>query len=266
MQVSSNEIMVLIAWISFIFLIAPGFLIAYITVYNKRKKKHREETTQLKQDFQHELLKLQMEVQEHTLKTIASDLHDNINQILGLAVITLSSIDIRNGAQALEKITAAEDLTRRSIREIRALSSLLHGEELISKGLLHAIGFELEWLEKSGRFQITRKEEITDLPLQPDKELIIFRIFQETLHNIIRHSQASAIIIELIYMAEILRIRIEDNGIGFNTETVMIQNTGMGLQNIRKRAAMIGGTATIISAPGNGTSVTISIPYSSQTT
>ncbi|MGO4291429.1 sensor histidine kinase [Chitinophaga sp. RAB17] len=262
MQVSSNEIMTLIGWISLIFLIAPGFLIAYISVYNRRKKKHHEETLQLKQTFQHELLKLQMEVQEQTLKTIATDLHDNINQILGLAVLTLSAVDLQDTKQASQKILATENLTRRAIREIRALSGLLHGEELIGKGLVHAIGFELEWLEKSDRFQIIRKGEMKQLPSQPDKELIIFRIFQESLHNIIRHSQASVIVVELALTNDLLTLRLEDNGIGFNAEAVVMQHSGMGLQNIRKRAAMIEGAASIVSTPGQGTSVTISIPYS----
>lgn len=252
----------MIGWITLIFLIAPGFLIAYIAVYNRRKKKHREETLQLKQTFQHELLRLQMEVREQTLKTIATDLHDNINQILGLAVLTLSAVDMEDTKQASEKILATENLTRRAIREIRALSGLLHGDELISKGLVHAIGFELEWLEKSERFQIIRKGAMNQLPSQPDKELIIFRIFQESLHNIIRHSQASIVVVEQTLANDLLTLRLGDNGIGFNVETAMTQNSGMGLQNIRKRAAMIGGATSIVSMPGEGTCVTISIPYS----
>jgi signal transduction histidine kinase len=264
MQISLKEIVFMTGWISFIFLIAPGFLIVYMTVYNRRKKKHIEETGQLKQAFQHELLKSQMEVQEQTLKTIANDLHDNISQILGLTVVTLSSVDLGDGVRAAEKIAAAEHLTRRSIREIRALSKLLHGEDLISKGLLHAIGFELEWLEKSGSYQIVRNSKVDSLPKHPDKELIVFRIFQEMLHNILRHAKASVIIIEDDYTADILTLILADNGVGFNTTAALTQSTGMGLQNMHRRVAMIGGTITIASTPGEGTRITIVVPYSTQ--
>lgn len=251
--------MPLIGWISAIFLIAPGFLIIYVVVYNKRKKRHLEEKEQLRRAFQHELLQSQMEVQEQTLKTIGNDLHDNINQLLGLVVITLSAVDVADRDNAAGKIASAESLVRRSIQEIRALSRLMHGEELIGKGLPHAIGFELDWLERSGAYQIVRRGSLEGIPPLPEKELIVFRIFQESLQNIIRHAQAAVITVEQSWSDQTLMLRLTDDGIGFDLETVMSQHAGMGLPGIFRRAALMGGVVGIVSKPGEGTSVTITL-------
>ncbi|RAJ74982.1 histidine kinase [Chitinophaga dinghuensis] len=251
--------MPLIAWVSVLFLIAPGFLLVYVSTYNNRKRRHIEEKEHLQQTFRHELLQSQMEVQEQTLKTIGNDLHDNINQLLGLVVITLSAIDLDDRKKAEGKINAVDSLVRRSIQEIRALSRLMHGEELISKGLPHAIAFELEWLEKAGRHRIIYKGNLAAMPSMPEQELIIFRIFQEALHNMIRHAQATIITVEQSYEQGQLRLSLLDNGVGFDVNTALAQKTGMGLSGIFRRAAMIGGVADITSAPGQGTAVTITL-------
>ncbi|WP_341839832.1 sensor histidine kinase [Chitinophaga caseinilytica] len=260
MQVPTNEILTLIIWVSAVFLIAPLFLIVYVSVYNARKKKHLEETERMRNAFKTELLQTQMEVQEQTLKTIGNDLHDNINQLLGLMTITLSAVDLSDKEKAAEKISAAEALARRSIREIRALSRLMHGEELVGKGLPHAISFELDWLEKSGRYQVHRKGTLNGMPKHPETELFVFRIFQETLHNIIRHAQATSVTVEQAWVDNILTLTLIDDGAGFDVEAALSNPSGMGLQNIRKRAAMIGGSAVIKSVPGKGSSVTITVP------
>ncbi len=261
MQISSKEVYILISLITIIFLTAPLFLIVYINTYNRRKKRHQEEVELLKQAFEHELLKSQMEVQEQTLKTIAYDLHDNIGQLLGLTILTLSSINMDEKERAAEKIAAAEDLTKKSAREIRALARLLHGEELVSRGLITAIAFELEWLEKGGFFQVTYHRNIETLHSHPDKETILFRLFQETLNNIIRHAQAKEILINLALENDLLSLSIADNGIGFDVAETMKMHKGLGLQNIQKRAGMIGGHAVIDSVPGAGTKITFTIPY-----
>lgn len=261
MQISSKEVFFLISLITVIFLIAPLFLIVYVNLYNRRKKKHDEETESLKRSFENELLKSQMEVQEQTLKTVAYDLHDNIGQLLGLTIITLSSINMNDPAKAMEKIAAAEDLAKRSVKEIRALSRLLDGEELISRGLIGAIAFELDWMEKSQLYKISYHSSLNTLPPKADKETIIFRLFQETLHNIIRHAKALEIIINLEFINDTLTLSIADDGIGFDFTEIKKRHKGMGLENVQKRVAMIGGTVSFDTAPGTGTRITITIPY-----
>ena len=150
----SQEVIYIVVLATVIFLIAPATLIFYVSLYNGRKKKHIEEKEQLEQLFENELIKSRMEVREQTLKTVAAELHDNIGQILSLASITLSFIDPANQADCTEKIGNTEQLIKRSVNELRQLSRVLYGEQLLQQGLATAICTELNWVEKTGRYLI----------------------------------------------------------------------------------------------------------------
>src|ERR1700735_3414319 len=118
---ATNEINNLILNITAIFLIAPTFIVLYIFVYNRRKKKHIEEKAQLEA----EIIKTQYEVREQTMQTIGADLHDNIGQLLSLTSLTLNSIELDRPEKAELKINASIDLVLRSIKEMRLLGKLL---------------------------------------------------------------------------------------------------------------------------------------------
>jgi two-component system, NarL family, sensor kinase len=256
------EIRNLILLTTLVFLIGAAFVLAYINLYNQRKKKHLEEKELMKLTFDAELTKTQLEVQEQTMQTIGTDLHDNIGQLLSLTSLTLNSVELDNVEKARTKIDAAIDLTVRSIKEMRLLGKLLQGDQLVVSGLSEAIRHEINWMERSGKYQISYLQE-DEMPAvgNPDKDLIMFRILQEVLNNIIKHAKASEINIKLGYTNNMLQLCISDNGIGFDTGNLSFGQLGMGLQNIQKRAGIIGGEATLLSKPGEGTSVTIFIPY-----
>jgi len=259
---ASSEILKLILITSIIFILAPISIIAYIFVYNRRKKRHIEEKAQMQLTFEAEIAKTQLEVQEQTMQTIGADLHDNIGQLLSLTSLTLNSIELDNQIKAKQKIDAAIDLTVRSIKEMRLLGKLLQGDQLVVSGLSEAIRHEISWMERSGKYEIGYIIE-GEMPAvnSPDKDLILFRILQEILNNVIKHASASKINIKLEYLNEQLKFEIGDNGIGFDASDMPLEQRGMGLQNIRKRAGIIGGEVEIRSNPGKGTSVTIFIPY-----
>lgn len=262
MQISSKEVVFLIGLTSIVFLIAPLFLIVYILSYNRKKRKHLEEKELLQKTFDAELLKTQTEVQEQTLKNIAYNLHDNVGQILSLISITVSSFNLDDKAKLAEKVSVVDDLTKRSIKEIKSLSRLLHGEELISRGLTAAIDFELEWLNRSERYHITfNKNNYNAFNGDSNKEIIVFRLFQEMINNIIQHAKATEIFINLEQADGRFTLAIRDNGIGFNISEIAGRSTGMGLNNIKRRAAILNGTVSIDSAPQQGSLITIVIPY-----
>lgn len=260
MQISSKELILLIAIITFIFLIAPLFLIIYIFLYNKKKAKHLEEKEVLKKTFELELLKSQVEVQEHILQTIAGDLHDNIGQLLSLTSMTLSSIKADHLRE--EKINTAAELTQRAIKELRQLSKKMNGQELIKKSLGHAITYELDWLKKGLAYEIQFTDNSThSILIHADKELIMFRLFQEMLSNILKHAQATRIFITIDQTKDELSLFVEDNGKGFLLEEKLKASDGLGLANLQKRTLMMNGNFKINSSPGEGTAIQISIPY-----
>jgi hypothetical protein len=216
----------------------------------------------LQKEFSNELLLAQMEVKEQTLRTVAHDLHDNIGQLLSLIIVTLSTLEIKDDDKANQKVSYLEDLTARSIKEVKMLSRLLHGEDLLKNGLAKAIEFELEWLTKSDRFKIEYQSEDykENHALNKNNLTILFRIFQESINNILQHAKATTILVVLKKNKENTWLSVEDNGKGFNLEDVQKQNKGMGLNNLNRRAAIINGSVTFESIIGKGTKVSIQIP------
>jgi len=262
MEVSTNQIILLVSIITLIFLLGGCFLILYIGLYNKRKKRHLEEKEKMKRSFEEELVKSQMEVQEQTLQTIGSDIHDNVGQLLSLTKVTLSTISMGAGSpKDQNKIDTALSLLGMSIKDLRQLASVVHAENLLKEGLEKAIENELAWLAKSDRFAITWQCAGERKAMQnPQKELIAFRLIQELLNNIIKHSDATEINFDFQYHDTEYEIQIRDNGIGFDVKQALAHSRGMGLNNLFKRAQMIGGELTLTSEEGKGTMAILKIP------
>lgn len=252
------EIFHLIVIVSVFFILLITIIIITALLYHSRKRIHKIEVS----NFQNILIQSQYEVQEQTMQTIGADLHDNIGQLLSLTSLTLNSIELDDQIKARHKIDAAIDLTLRSIKEMRLLGKLLQGDQLVVAGLAEAIRHEISWMERSGKYQITYLQ-AEDMPAKnnPEKDLILFRIIQEILNNIIKHAAASQINISLDYTDGILQLKIADDGVGFSATDLPAEQRGMGLQNIHKRAGIIAGKAEITSNPGEGTQIIIYIPY-----
>ncbi|MFA6276910.1 MAG: ATP-binding protein [Pedobacter sp.] len=262
MQFTPTEVIVIIILATFIFLLAPLFLLIYIGAYNGRKKKDLEEKRNMQLEFEAELLKTQIEVQEQTMQTIASDLHDNIGQLLSLTALTLSSINLKEPQKIEKKVAESIGLVNSSIKELRGLAKLMNGELIVQTGLGKAIKQEIDRLKKIGSYKIKVKNELLDNEISsPNKDLIVLRLLQEIINNIIKHAQASHIEIEVYIHNDLLYLTVKDNGIGFNYETAKTQNKGIGLSSIHNRIKMIEGKITINSNPNYGTLTTIEIPY-----
>jgi two-component system NarL family sensor kinase len=246
-----------------ILLITIGVIVLLLAIYyTNAKKRLLKEREVLKTTYEKTILQSRIEVQEQTMQTIGADLHDNIGQLLSLTSLTLSSVELKDITKAQQKIDAARDLTLQSIKEMRLLGKLLQGDQLISMGLEEAIRYEISWIEKSGKYGVFYAED-GEKPEHNnhDKDLILFRILQEVLNNIIKHSFATQINIKLEYKACGVDLQIIDNGTGFDPYKLSDDQKGMGLHNIQKRAEIVGGEVFIQSQPGEGTCIDIYIPY-----
>lgn len=262
MQLTSKEIIVIIALTTFIFLLAPLFLLIYIKTSNNRKRRDLEEKHTMQLKFDAELLKTQIEVQEQTMQTIASDLHDNIGQLLSLTALTLSSIDLKEPQRSEKKVSESLNLVNTSIKELRDLAKLIHGELILQAGLGSAIKQELDRLKKAGNYKLKVKNELVNSTLSsPHKDLIILRLLQEIINNVIKHAKATAIEFTIGIANDKMNLNVKDNGIGFNVEAMQLKSSGMGLSSIYKRVALINGTILINATPVEGTTISIEIPY-----
>lgn len=262
MQFSSSEIIAIIIIGTLIFLIAPIFLLIYIRQYNLRKIKDLEEKKAMAQQFESELLKTQIEVQEQTMQTIASNLHDNIGQLLSLTNLTLGSVNIKEEEKAEKKINNSIELVNKSIKELRELAKLLQGEQLLQNGISYAIEQEVNWLKKTEAYEVHFENDLAEGTLTiPQTDLVILRLFQEITNNIIKHAQATKINIKLYHADNQLFLKIKENGIGFSYEEAKKGNNGLGLASIEKKVKLINGLFNIQSIPHKGTQIEIEIPY-----
>ncbi len=255
---TQQEIFSGIELISIFFILLVAIIIITAILYHNRKRAHEIDIA----NFNNLLLQSQLEVQEQTMQTIGADLHDNIGQLLSLTSLTLNSIEPDDIDKTRQKVSSAIDLTSKSIKEMRHLGKLLQGDQLIIAGLPEAIRQEINWVEKTGKYEFSYIQE-GQIPekINSDKDLIVFRILQEILNNIIKHANASAVTIQLKYGNQFLQLQTYDNGKGFDPASLTRDQKGMGLHNINRRAEIIGGQVEIQSQASKGTTITMFIPY-----
>jgi two-component system, NarL family, sensor kinase len=240
---------------------AVVFIIAFFFIYRRRHLRYLYEKRQLTLSFEQELLKTRLEIQEQTFRNISQEIHDNIGQVLSLAKLNISTMDISHPDNLIQKINDSEKLISKAIHDLRHLSHGLSTDYIADMGLTRAIGYELEMIKKSGDYETVFLSDGSPYNLDRQKELIIFRIIQEVLNNIIKHAAAQKIIIYLLYRPEEFTLTITDNGKGFDL-TPLNDNTsfGLGIPNMHNRAQLIGSRFLISSTLDKGTSVTIAVP------
>jgi signal transduction histidine kinase len=262
MPAEQTDLYTTIILISLVFFVIVAGLIVLVATYYRKKKSHLDEKRRLNEKFESEILKTQIEVQEQTMQTIASSLHDNIGQLLSLTNLTLASININDSEKTEKKLSSSIELVNKSIKELRELAKLLHGEQLLKQGISYAITQEINWLKKVEAYHIDFENQLDEnLPSSAKKDLIILRLFQEIVNNIIKHAQATQIAISLRFANHTLKLNIAENGIGFNYPDSQKEHNGLGLYAMEKRVKLINGTFKLHSELGKGTKISIAIPY-----
>ena len=222
-------------------------------IYLKRKNKLLLEKERMNIEFEQTLLKSQLEIQEHTFNHISREIHDNIGQVLSLVRINLNTLKAPGD---LEKLELMDDLMGKAITDLRNLSHSLDADLIRNNGWMMPVTKLLADLEKTGKFK-TFIEQDENLPaLGNDKPIILFRMIQEVINNIIRHAAADTIHLDAKKENGKLIIKIKDNGKGFDAGR---NSGGVGLQNLKNRSKMINGDLSIKSEQGRGTIVTVSI-------
>ncbi len=217
---------------------------------------------EMEEEFKRQIVQSQIEIQEQTRKNIAAELHDNIGQIMSLTSVTLGAVNLNDPVKSEQRISAAQDLIKRSIQDLRQLSKLLQGQHLLQEGLEESIKQEINWIERHCNFGISYVSSMEgNLVTNSEKDLILFRLFQEAINNVIKHSQTDAIHVRLAYEEDILSLAISDTGIGFDVKEIMKKEKGLGLHNMQLRTKLLGGNVSIRSEVSKGTCVTFSIPY-----
>jgi signal transduction histidine kinase len=204
-----------------------------------------------------ELAQRLVNAQEAECRRVGQELHDCIGQSLAMLTIDLertrrSLTDVSPDTHA-RLAGLSEKLTHLG-RDVANLSHRLHSSKLEFLGLAVAVkALSREWAEQ---YQVQARCVCSGVPddLAPEVSLCLFRVMQEALHNIVKHSQATKINIELDGTSDSLRLTISDNGVGFVQNNAK-RRPGIGLISMRERLHLIGGRFVITAKPGFGTHI-----------
>lgn len=211
-----------------------------------------------------------LEGQEEERKRIAMDIHDGIGQMLTSLKFQIESIDLKEGAQAKQKIGEIEQLIKEVIKEVRRVTFNLKPTVLGDYGLQAALNVFIQEIGKLTDIRLVYRTagEIERLPQKTEDN--IFRIIQEAINNAIKYSGAEVITVDLKKTGNDLLITVRDEGRGFDTKLVEARNmnieSGRGFFNMYERTEYINGNLTIDSAPGKGTTVVLTVPVRSLAT
>jgi two-component system NarL family sensor kinase len=255
----SEEIFFLVLAGIVVFLVVIGLLVIIILYYQKKRFQHRHQLAAKDKEYAEQLLQSKLEMQEQTFTMISSEIHDNVGQILSLAKVQLNIID-QSGVLDKSLLKEAKESVGKALTDLRDIAKSLNSNRIQQIGLFESVQQELQRIQRAGIMNTFIELKGNEVAISDHKTLIIFRISQESLQNIIKHSDASKIEVVFNYQKDNLTITIADNGKGFDCATLNSKD-GQGVQNIISRAALIKGTATIDSVPDGGTTIAINLPY-----
>ncbi|WP_165500392.1 ATP-binding protein [Pedobacter psychroterrae] len=234
-----------------------GAAFSIYLIQNRRKLKAESRLQQQLYDQQQQATKELLYAEERERRRIATDLHDGVGQMLSAALMKIGEAhnQTEEHSAAWKATEQAKILLTESYDEMRSISHQMMPNALLKAGLASSVK---DFLEKIGAGQLKVSLDVVGLDERLDEhtETVLYRVIQEAVNNVVKHADASKLSIQLIRDAEGLSLTIEDNGKGFDKEA-MNDLDGIGLNNIRSRIALLGGTVDIDSAIGKGTLLAI---------
>lgn len=253
-----TEFVIIFIIISVLLILA---LVVFITIiiyrYQQKQNAYFKDIEALKISHQNTLLQSQLEIQEQTIQNISREIHDNIGQKLTLAKLYLNTLDHSDVHKTILQVNDSVTMISEAINDLSDISHSMSSEIILNNGLIKALEFEAGQLTKSGKYKISFSVTGNPIFLDANIELVLFRIAQEALNNIVKHAGASAIDIQLHYNNVSLTMTINDNGKGFYADDIRF---GTGLLNMKKRTGMLKGNLSISSTPEICTEIKIEIP------
>ena len=204
-------------------------------------------------------------IQETERRQIALELHDEIGQYLtGLKLLLEGSEKVSEPVRA-QRLEQASKLVNELIGRVRELSLDLRPAMLDDFGLVPALLWLFERYESQTRVEVLFQNRLAEnVRFDPEVETAAFRAIQEALTNIARHAGVNEAVVTLWQANGRLHVNIEDQGAGFDLDTVLDGQRSSGLIGMRERIGLLGGTLSIETAPGQGTTLSIDFPLASR--
>jgi len=197
--------------------------------------------------------------QESTLRHISRELHDEFGQVLTAigSMLRRAGTQLGEGTPLQGDLKEVQEIAQTTLNNIRTLSQALHPVLLEEAGLESTLDWYIPTVGRQAGIELHYEKSGKPFPVEPGAGVHIYRVLQEALNNVSRHSGARDAWVRLKYLANSLELEVEDHGAGFVAERI---ERGIGLVAMHERAELIGGTLAVTPRPAGGTQVRLEIP------
>ncbi|MGK6341993.1 sensor histidine kinase [Chryseobacterium sp. DT-3] len=252
-----TELIIVLILFNIFFVLFVSAVIVYIRKYKQRKREYMNEIEVKNEVHKRELLATQLEIQQATMQQIGRELHDNIGQKLTLVSLYTQQLLYENRVpEVIERIDQISQIINQSLQDLRNLSKTLTDDNINQKEIVTLIQEEVDNTNTFKRCHVSFKHNFRQLDLGFVHKNVLLRIIQEFIQNSIKHANCKNIFINLNTSEEILwELNLRDDGIGFDSTEV--KSNGIGLTNMKNRAAIIGADFNLESQKNTGTTLNI---------
>lgn len=232
------------------------FIIFYVVIHSRRQHANRLEKEQLRHEYERRMFTARLEEQERAMTQISKEIHDNVSQKVDFIEMNLKAVeDAENKEMQAKFWQNTQGLLEQVRADLRNISYSLNSDYIRERGLGEMLSKELDYLCASRRIHCALHVDGIYKTLPAEKELIIYRIAQEALHNAAKYSKANSIEITLQY-GETFTMKVTDDGVGFDRDSEDFIN-GLGFRNMQQRADLLGAELVVKAAPDKGCSVVL---------
>lgn len=244
---------------SLLFAMLAITIIAFMIMNKQRLRRYKQALEA--QIFRHEkeMLHACVEAQEEILDMASGEIHDNIGQELTIALLQIGEAETCSVPQDAQRLMRqARLLIGRSVDDLRNLSHVMNQNMVKNDGLITSIEKILTYVRSLHKLQCYFAVSGVLPPLDGTQTLLLFRILQEAVLNVIKHARATILKIDLACRAKELELCIADNGSGMDIGNSGKQ--GLGLSNMKYLSGLLHGTLDIDSSPGSGCTLRVTVP------
>jgi signal transduction histidine kinase len=207
-----------------------------------------------------ELAQKLISTQESTLRHISRELHDEFGQVLTAigSLLGRAGNHLPEGSKVREEVQEVREIAQSTLDNIRSLSQALHPVLLEEAGLVSTLDWYIPTVERQTGLVLHYEKSGTAFPLEGGASVHVYRILQEALNNVSRHSEAKEAWVRLNFLEDALELEVEDHGKGIVAGK---NDRGIGLVAMRERAEIIGGTLELLQPASGGTTVRLRIDH-----
>jgi signal transduction histidine kinase len=197
--------------------------------------------------------------QESTLRHISRELHDEFGQILTAmgAMLSRAGNQVPEGSRLRADLREVAEIAQGTLDKVRSLSQALHPVMLDESGLESTLDWYLPVVERQAGIHLSYEKSGKIFPVDGDAAIHVYRVIQEALNNVTRHSGAKEAWVRLRFLPQTLELQVEDHGTGF---TAQARKQGIGLVAMRERAELLGGSLEFAKPAEGGTLIRLTVP------